>query len=83
MLNSNTWNHFPVYKQMINIIEKYYCLIEIIENICVKTIAILLCEQISSNSFENKITHELFTYKSLMYNHLTVCKQMTDVKING
>ena len=26
----------------------------------------------------NKITYKLFTYKSYKYNHLTVCKQITD-----
>ena len=44
------------------------------------TIAIPASKQISSNSFKNKIIYKLFTYKSYMYNHLTVCKQMTDVK---
>ena len=45
-------------------------------------IAILVCKQISSNSSKNKITHKLFTYKSYMYNQLTMCKQMTNVKLN-
>ena len=28
---------------------------------------------------KNQITHKLFTYKSYIYIHLNVCKQMTDV----
>ena len=32
-------------------------------------------------SFKNKVTYILFTEKSYMYNHLTICKQMTDVKL--
>ena len=39
-------------------------------------------QQISSNSFENKITYKLFIYKSYMSNHLTVSKQMIDIKLN-
>ena len=38
-------------------------------------------KEISSNSFKNEITNKLFTYKSYMYIHLNVCKQMTDVKL--
>ena len=38
--------------------------------------------QISSNSFKNKITFKQFIYKLYMYNHLTVYEQMTDVKLN-
>ena len=30
---------------------------------CVETIAILMCKQMSSNSFENEITYKVFTYK--------------------
>ena len=30
---------------------------------CVQTIVILMCKQISSVSFKNKITNELLTYK--------------------
>ena len=30
----------------------------------VQTIVILVCKQISSDSFKNKITYKLFTYKS-------------------
>ena len=37
-------------------------------------------QKISSNSFKNEIIYKLFTYKSYMYIHLNVCKQMTDVK---
>ena len=35
----------------------------------------------SSNSFKNEITCKPFTYKSYMYIHLHVCKQMTDGKL--
>ena len=45
-------------------------------------IRIIVCKQINSNSCKNKISYKLFTYKSYMYNHLTVCKLMTDVKLN-
>ena len=31
--------------------------------------------------FKNEITSKQFTYQSFMYIHLTVCKQMTDVKL--
>ena len=61
---SNTWDHFTVCKQMLNILE-----------------TIWLCKQVRSDSFENKITHKLFTYKLYIYNNSTVCKQMTDVKL--
>ena len=40
-----------------------------------------MCKQINSNSFKNVITCKLFTYKSYMYIHLNVCKQITDVKL--
>ena len=40
-----------------------------------------MCKQISSNSFKNEITYKLFPYKSYMYIHLNVSKQMTDVKL--
>ena len=33
----------------------------------VETIGILLCKQISSNSFKNEIIYKLFTYKSHVY----------------
>ena len=46
-----------------------------IKTICVETIAILMCQQISSNSFKNEITDKLI---SNMYIYLNVCKQMTD-----
>ena len=32
--------------------------------------------------FKNKITNKLFIYKSYMYQHLTMCKQMTDARLN-
>ena len=41
----------------------------------------LMCNQISSNSFKNKITNKLFNYKSYMHIHSNVCKQMTGVKL--
>ena len=31
------------------------------ELICLETIAILVCKQISSNSFKNEVTYKLFT----------------------
>ena len=40
-----------------------------------------MCKTISSNPFKNKITNNLFTHKWYMHDHLTVCKQMTDVKL--
>ena len=43
--------------------------------------AILMCKQISSNSFENKITFTLLTHKSYIYDYLTMCIQRT-VKLN-
>ena len=43
--------------------------------------AIQLCKQISCNSFKNKITYKFFSYKSYMYIHLDVWKQMTDAKL--
>ena len=46
----------------------------------VEIIAILVCKQISFNSFKNEITYNLFIYKSYMYIILNVCKQMTDIK---
>ena len=41
---------------------------------CVESIAILVCKQISSNSFKNKITDEVFIYNSCMYICLNVSK---------
>ena len=49
---------------------------------CFETIAIFVCKQISYGSFKNKITYKLFIYKGYMNSHLTVCKQITDVKSN-
>ena len=40
-----------------------------------------MCKQLNSNSFKNEIPNKLFTYKSYMYIHLNMCKQMTDVKL--
>ena len=42
----------------------------------VEKIEILVCKHISSNTFKKNI-HKLFTYKSYVYFHLNVCKQMT------
>ena len=44
---------------------------------CVETTAILVCKQISSNSFKNEITNNLLY---IMYISLNICKQMTNVK---
>ena len=49
----------------------------VIKTICVETVAMLM----NSNSFKNEITNKLFTYKLYMYIYLTVCKQMTNVKL--
>ena len=46
-----------------------------------ETIAVLVCKQISSNSFKNEINYKLFSYKSYMHIHLNMCKQMTDVEL--
>ena len=54
-------------------------IIGIISN-CGKIIAILVFKEISSYPFKNKITSKLFTSIWYMYNHLIVCKQMTDVE---
>ena len=43
-------------------------------------IAIFVYKEISSNPFKNKINYKLFTYKSYTNKHLTVSKQMIDVK---
>ena len=44
-------------------------------------IEIIVCKQISYNSFKNEITNKLFTYKSYLDIHLNVYKQMTDAKL--
>ena len=46
-----------------------------------ETIAIVKCKLMSCDSFKKKITYKVFTYKSYMYIHLNVSKQMTDVKL--
>ena len=38
-----------------------------------------MCKPASSNFFKNKITYKYFTYKSYLYVHLNVWKQITDV----
>ena len=40
----------------------------------------LVCKRMSSNPLKNEIVYKLFTHKST-YIHLTVSKQMPDVKI--
>ena len=40
-----------------------------------------MCKEISSNVFENEMTNKLFTFKSYLYIHLNVYKQITDVKL--
>ena len=47
----------------------------------VETKAILVSEQISSNSWKNETIYSLFPYKSHMYIHVNVCKLTTDVKL--
>ena len=47
----------------------------------VETIVIRVCKQISLNHLKEEIIYELFTYKTYMYIHLNVCKQMTDIKL--
>ena len=49
---------------------------------CEKRIALLVCEYINSNFSKSKITYKLFAYKFYTYDHSTVCKQMTDVKLS-
>ena len=48
--------------------------------IYVKTTVVLEYKQSISNSFKNEIINKLFTYKSYMYIHLNVCKQMINSK---
>ena len=68
---SNILNHFSECKQMINT----QFVLEYLEPFnCAQTIAILVCKQICSDSFKNKITYKLTNHT---YNHLTVCKQMS------
>ena len=40
----------------------------------------MVCKQISFNSFKNKISYKLLNYQAYRYNHLTVCKQMINIK---
>ena len=49
---------------------------------CEERIAILVYKEISSNLFKNKIIYKLFIHSWYMYDHSTVCKQITDVKLN-
>ena len=51
MLNNNTWNHFIVRKQMINIKQDYYCWKP------------LNCVQTSSGSFKNHFPYKQLVYK--------------------
>ena len=41
----------------------------------------LVCQQMSYNSFKKWNYQKLFIYKSYMYIHLNVGKQMTDVQL--
>ena len=43
---------------------------------CEQTTVIVVCKQINSESFKNKITNKLLI-KNHIYNHLTVCKQIS------
>ena len=43
----------------------------------VQTIIILVCTQISSDSFKSMITYKLLTYRSHMHNHFIVYKQIS------
>ena len=49
-------------------------------HLTVETIAVLVCNQISSNSFKKEITYIIFTYKSDIF-YINACKQMTNVKL--
>ena len=44
---------------------------------CVETIAILVCTEMSNNSFKNEIADKLTTCVT----YLSVYKQMTDIKL--
>ena len=46
---------------------------------CIESIGLLVCKQISSNSFKNEIIDKLIRH--IMYIDLNECKQMTDVKL--
>ena len=39
---------------------------------CIQTVAIIMCKQISSNSFKNKMTNKLFNYKSYIYIYIYI-----------
>ena len=43
--------------------------------------SIIVYKQITSNFVTNKFTDKLFIFKSCRYIYLTMCKQMTDVKL--
>ena len=61
MFDSNIWNQLSEFKQMINtkfILEKFVTF-----QLCANDRKIL-CKQITSDSFKNKITNKLLTYKS-------------------
>ena len=42
----------------------------------------LHADKLNQADFKKEITYKLFTDKSYLYNHLTMWKQMTDVKLN-
>ena len=46
-----------------------------------QTIRVIECKQISSNLKKDKITYKLFSYKSYIYNHSPMSKQISDVKL--
>ena len=81
VLNSNTCNHFSVYKYIINNEKNYYSYMILTETIRVKTIAIQVCKEVYCNSSKNEIIYQQFANKLYMYSHLNVCKQMTDVEL--
>ena len=76
VLNSNTWSSLSVsLNWIIGMTGQYLKPLN-----CVRIIVILVCKQINSDSFENKITYKVLTYKWYMYNHLTVWKLVINSK---
>ena len=64
MLDSNTWNHLFLCKQIINIKIELLVLDNNTWN------HLIMCKQMSYNLFENKISYKRFTYKSNIYERI-------------